>query len=141
MSSFNSQKTCILKYKPWMQLSAGLHDIGDAKIAETPAVLCHFKYHASFHKKVMDEIGRNQHFDDSAECRAYAEALGGGFNCFYSKEGSVRWDRAEIIKRTLSGDSSCIRPDAPTAPCRRCGGGHRPAPRYRSRTAASPPKA
>ncbi|MFG6083173.1 hypothetical protein ACEUZ9_004423 [Paracoccus litorisediminis] len=87
-----------------MQLSAGLYDVWDARIAESPAELLHFKYHAGFHKKVMDEIGRNQHFDDSAECRAYAEALEGGFNCFYSKEGSVRWDRAEIIKCTLSGD-------------------------------------
>lgn len=104
VSSFTSQKTCILKYKPWMQLSAGLHYVGDAKIARTPAVLCHFKYHAGFHKKVVDEIGRNQHFDDSAEYRAYAEALEGGFNCFYSKEGSVRWDQADIIKRTLVGD-------------------------------------
>lgn len=104
VSSFTSQKTCILKYKPWMQLSAGLHYVGDAKIAGTPAVLCHFKYHVGFHKKVMDEIGRNQHFDDSAEYRAYAEALEGGFNGFFSKEGSVRWDQAEIIKRTLAGD-------------------------------------
>jgi hypothetical protein len=60
-----------------MQLSAGLYDVWDARIAESPAELLHFKYHAGFHKKVMDEIGRNQHFDDSAEYRAYAEALGG----------------------------------------------------------------
>lgn len=104
VNSFTSQKTCILKYKPWMQLSAGLHYVGDAKIAEAPAVLCHFKYHAGFHKKVMDEIARNQHFDDSAEYRAYAEALEGGFNCFFSKEGSVHWDQAETIKRALAGD-------------------------------------
>ncbi len=104
ISSFTSQKTCILKYKPWMQLSAGLHYVGDVKIAPTPAVLCHFKYHSGFHKKVVDELGRNQHFDDSAEYRAYAEALEGGVNCFFSKKGSVRWDQAEIIKRTLSGN-------------------------------------
>jgi len=124
-----------------MQLSAGLHDVWDARIAETPAVLCHFKYHAGFHKKVMDEIGRNQHFDDSAECRAYAEALGGRVQLLLQQGrlgplGSGRDHQVHPV-----GRFSCIRPDAPTDPCRRCGGGHRPAPRYRSRTAASPPKA
>ncbi|MTH80238.1 glycosyltransferase family 2 protein [Paracoccus aestuariivivens] len=102
VNSFTSQKTCILKYKPWMQLSAGLHYVGDAKISPELALLCHFKYHSGFHKKVLDEINRNQHFDDSAEYRAYADALESGFNGFYDDENSTHWSEAKIIRDDLS---------------------------------------
>lgn len=102
VNSFTSQKTCILKYKPWMQLSAGLHYTGDARISEIPGILCHFKYHSGFHAKVLEEIRRNQHFDNSAEYRAYAEALGAGTNCFYTQEGSVMWEDADIIRQVLA---------------------------------------
>jgi len=104
VSSFTSQKTCILRYKPWMQLSAGLHYVGDANISTQPGVLCHFKYHSGFHAKVASEIQRNQHFDDSSEYRAYAAALEGGFNAFYSSDGSIEWREAGIIKDALSGN-------------------------------------
>lgn len=110
-SDFTSQKTCIIRYAPWMQLSAGLHYAGDCRIAERPAVLCHFKYHAGFHAKVLEEVQRKQHFEGAAEYAKYLEAIRGG-RTLHDPRISISWREAPIIQRALAGQMSIAWPNA-----------------------------
>ena len=101
-SDFTSQKSCLLKYAPWMQLSAGLHYVGDCRISNRPAVLCHFKYHAGFHAKVLEEVQRKQHFEGAAEYAKYLEAIREG-RTLYDPQLSVRWREAPMMRQALTG--------------------------------------
>lgn len=81
-STFTAQKYALLRYKPWMRLSQGIHDLAGGKVATQNAWFAHFKYHAGFKHKVEAEILRGQHFDNAKEYRRYAEILAeskGGF--------------------------------------------------------------
>lgn len=81
-NTFTAQKHGLLRYKPWMRLSQGIHDLAGGKIAMQNAWFAHFKYHAGFKHKVEAEILRGQHFDNAKEYRRYAEILAeskGGF--------------------------------------------------------------
>lgn len=113
-SDFTSQKTCILKYAPWMQLSAGLHYTGDCRIAEQPAVLCHFKYHAGFHAKVLEEVQRKQHFEGAAEYVKYLDAIRAG-RTLYEPGVSVPWREAPMIRQALAGRMPLAWPDTRAA--------------------------
>lgn len=80
--SFTAQKYGLLRYKPWIRLSQGIHDISGVKVASQHAWFAHIKYHAGFKEKVESEIRRGQHFDNAREYRRYAEILAeskGGF--------------------------------------------------------------
>lgn len=109
-SDFTSQKTCILKYAPWMQLSAGLHYVGDCRISQQPAVLCHFKYHAGFHAKVLEEVQRKQHFEGASEYAKYLEAIRAG-RTFYDPRISVSWREEPMIRQALAGQMLIAWPD------------------------------
>jgi hypothetical protein len=81
-NAFTAQKYGLLRYKPWMRLSQGIHDAAGVKVASQGAWFAHFKYHAAFKHKVETEIRRGQHFDNAKEYIRYAEVLAeskGGF--------------------------------------------------------------
>lgn len=101
-SDFTAQKVCVLKYAPWMQLSAGLHYVGDCQISETPAVLCHFKYHAKFHAKVIEEVQRKQHFGGASEYIKYLDAMNAN-STIYDPSISVPWREAPMVREALTG--------------------------------------
>ena len=68
---FTSQKYGLIKYKPWVRLSEGIHYAsGVAKYSDV-AYFAHFKYHAGFEKKVKEEVKRKQHYNDAVEYKNY----------------------------------------------------------------------
>ncbi len=99
-NTFTAQKYGLLRYKPWMRLSQGIHGAAGVKVAAQRAWFAHFKYHAGFKLKVETEILRGQHFDDAKEYRRYAEILAeskGGFGdqslsvCYESSADLSHW--------------------------------------------------
>ncbi|MFH7566176.1 glycosyltransferase family 2 protein [Oceanimonas smirnovii] len=79
-NAFVSQKYALIKYKPWMRFSQGIHYAAGINAANTAIQFCHFKYHAGFKAKVEEEIKRKQHYDGAKEYQRYlammAEAKG-----------------------------------------------------------------
>lgn len=75
-NAFTSQKYALFKYRPWIRLSQGIHDIAGVRVySSKKAWFAHFKYHAGFKDKVMEEIQRKQHYDGAKEYKRYASML------------------------------------------------------------------
>jgi len=85
-NAFASQKYALIKYKPWMRFSQGLHSAAGVNVAKQHAWFAHFKYHAGFKVKIKTEIRRAQYYDNAKEYRHYAEMLAETKNCF-GKDG------------------------------------------------------
>ncbi|TVP73262.1 MAG: hypothetical protein EA339_04020 [Rhodobacteraceae bacterium] len=68
---FVAQKYALLRYHPFMRLSAGLHYISGARVAQRELGFAHFKYHAGFHAKAQAEVARGEHFNKAEEYRKY----------------------------------------------------------------------
>nr|WP_229583455.1 glycosyltransferase family 2 protein [Paracoccus sp. S-4012] len=106
---FVAQKACILKYAPWMQLSAGIHYVGDRRASRSMAILAHFKYHAAFKGKVVAEVERGQHFGDAAEYQRYLSLLAEGRDTLFDEAVSVPWDEAEMVREILHTEQPRLR--------------------------------
>lgn len=89
-NAFVSQKYALVKYKPWMRFSQGIHYATGINASDTAIQFCHFKYHAGFKAKIEEEIKRKQHYDGAKEYQRYAsmiaESSGNFFNKGTSKE-------------------------------------------------------
>jgi hypothetical protein len=91
INAFVSQKVALLKYRPWMKLSEGLHYVSSTKPAQKPVALAHFKYHAGFKQKVDLEIKRKQHYNNATEYVIYQEILSESKGTFGSRDASVKY--------------------------------------------------
>ena len=98
---FVAQKIALLKYQPWMHLSAGLHYVSDIQLSQQELIFAHFKYNAEFRRKAQTEVGRRQHFNDAAEYRKYLALTSEGRDVVYDSELSVPWTEAPFIKTRL----------------------------------------
>lgn len=72
---YTAQKVAVLRYQPWVRLSEGLHYVSNRRLAAAPACFAHFKYHAGFREKVLQEVARGQHFNGAEEYRKYLAML------------------------------------------------------------------
>ena len=72
-NAFTAQKTALLRWRPWLRLSEGLHYVAGVDPAPQPLFLGHYKYHAGLREKVLREVERKQHFDAASE---YVHYLG-----------------------------------------------------------------
>lgn len=88
---FVAQKLALLRYQPWMRLSAGLHYVGDARLADRELILAHFKYNADFRRKAQTEVARRQHFNDAEEYRKYLALASEGRSVIYDSSLSAHW--------------------------------------------------
>ncbi|PSL17574.1 glycosyltransferase family 2 protein [Shimia abyssi] len=100
---FLAQKIALLKYKPWMQLSAGLHYAADITLAQRDLLFWHFKYHARFLEKIHEEVNRNQHFNNAEEYRRYQNRLSGSTDTIYQAHLSCRWHESTDVQDILKG--------------------------------------
>lgn len=91
-NGFTSQKFALIRYRPWMRFSEGLHYAANVKVSRYPAWFAHFKYHAGFKEKVITEIQRGQHFNNAAEYRRYAVMLAEGHGGFGSSRLSAVYE-------------------------------------------------
>ncbi|MCG7494966.1 glycosyltransferase [Thalassobius sp. Cn5-15] len=98
---FVAQKIALLKYQPWMRLSAGLHFVGDVQLSRRELLFGHFKYNADFHRKAAAEVTRGQHFNNAEEYRAYLALIAAGRDVLYQPKRSVPWYDAPFVKARL----------------------------------------
>ncbi|QEQ95868.1 glycosyltransferase family 2 protein [Neptunomonas concharum] len=98
-NAFTSQKYALFKYKPWLRLSQGIHDISGAIVSETPIAFAHFKYHAGFKKKIEDEIARAQHYDGAKEYKRYSAMLAEGSGNFGNKAVSKMYVTFDDLRK------------------------------------------
>lgn len=99
---FVAQKVALLKYQPWMRLSAGLHYVGDVRLSGRDLIFAHFKYHAEFAAKAKLEVARRQHFNDAEEYRKYLAILSEGRDVIFDPALSVRWRDSPVVQRILT---------------------------------------
>ena len=69
--AFVAQKTPLLRYLPWMQLSTSLHYASEVNQAADDLIFAHFKYNAGFATKAASEVKRGQYWNNAEEYRAY----------------------------------------------------------------------
>ena len=89
--AYTSQKYPLIKYKPWMMFSEGLHDARGVKPGPNPIQFAHFKYHAGFKEKSLIEIERGQHYDNAIEYRQYLSLLAETGGDFFSDSCSTKY--------------------------------------------------
>ena len=74
-NAFTAQKIALLRYRPWVRLSEGLHYATGLAPAAEPLFFGHYKYHAGFREKVLLEIERRQHYDGASEYAQYTAMI------------------------------------------------------------------
>lgn len=99
---FVAQKLALLRYQPWMRLSAGLHFVSDADIAPHELLFAHFKYNADFRRKAQAEVLRGQHFNDAEEYRKYLALTAEGRSTVHDPDLSMPWAQVPFVKRLLT---------------------------------------
>ena len=100
---FVAQKYALLRYRPWMRLSAGLHYVSDTRLAKRELFFAHFKYNAHFRAKAQAEVARSQHFNNAEEYRKYLALVGEGRDVIHAPGISVPWDQADFVRRVCGG--------------------------------------
>ncbi|MFM2199380.1 MAG: hypothetical protein RLZZ505_2812 [Verrucomicrobiota bacterium] len=98
---FVAQKIALLKYKPWMRVSAGLHYVGDVSLAEEQMIFAHFKYHSDFRSKVISEVERSQHYNNAEEYKKYLALIAEGRDMIFDPDISVHWQSCDFVKSML----------------------------------------
>ncbi len=97
---FVAQKTALLKYRPWMRFSAGLHAVAEAKLAKRPLFFAHFKYNAAFRAKALAEVSRRQHFNNAEEYRKYLALVSEGRDSLFDPAVSVPFQECLFVRQT-----------------------------------------
>jgi len=98
---FVAQKYALLKYQPWMRLSAGLHFVANAQVARQELFFAHFKYNAAFHAKAQAEVARQQHFNNAEEYQKYLRLAAEGRNVLFDPDVSVHWAACDFVRSRL----------------------------------------
>jgi glycosyl transferase family 2/galactosyltransferase len=98
---FVAQKFALLKYAPWMRLSAGLHYVGDIRLAGQEMIFAHFKYNAHFRAKAEAEVARGQHFNNAEEYHKYLALVAEGREVLFDPDVSVPWQSCAEVQRIL----------------------------------------
>ena len=101
---FVAQKIALLRYQPWMRLSAGLHFVGDVKLSKRELIFAHFKYNADFRRKARAEVARRQHFNDAEEYRKYLALTSEGRDCIFDPDLSVTWRDSPFVQSVLRSE-------------------------------------
>ena len=101
MDLFVAQKIALLKYQPWMRISAGYHFLTDVQLSQRELLFGHFKYNADFYRKAQIEVSRRQHFNDAEEYQKYLALMSEGRDVIYEEGLSVPWYEAPFVKARL----------------------------------------
>lgn len=101
---FVAQKTALLKYRPWMRLSAGLHAVAETRLAARPLFIAHFKYNSAFRAKAQAEVSRRQHFNNAEEYRKYLGLVAEGRDSLFDPSVSVPFDECDFVRQFCARD-------------------------------------
>jgi hypothetical protein len=96
-NAFTAQKTALLRWRPWLRLSEGLHYVAGVAPAPQPLFLGHYKYHAGFREKVLREVERRQHFDAASEYVHYLGLVAEPDASLYEPGTSVHLDDSRVM--------------------------------------------
>lgn len=96
-----SQKTPLVRYRPWMRFSVGLHYATGVEAAQAPLVFAHFKYTAEFREKAHREAKRRQYFNNAEEYKRYATLFSDGDPVLYDPEISTPWRENPWVRSIL----------------------------------------
>lgn len=94
---YTSQKVAVFRYAPWVRLAQGLHYASNLNVAPEPVAFAHFKYHAGFRQKVMQEIARKQHFNGAEEYRKYLALLAESQGSLWRHDLSARYQGSRSL--------------------------------------------
>lgn len=103
---FVAQKLALLRYRPWMRLTEGLHYVGGARLAPREMLLAHFKYNAAFRAKAEAEVARRQHFNDAEEYRKYLALVSEGRESIHDPALSVRWTDSAFVRHLMAAGTA-----------------------------------
>jgi hypothetical protein len=103
---FVAQKYALLKYRPWMRLSAGLHFAANTRVSQQELFFGHFKYNAAFRAKAEAEVARKQHFNNAEEYRKYLALVSEGREVVFDLAVSLRWDCCDAVLDRLADDQT-----------------------------------
>ncbi|WP_319781506.1 glycosyltransferase family 2 protein [Oceanisphaera sp. IT1-181] len=92
-NAFTSQKYALVKYRPWIRVSQGIHDIAGIQLHSISTWFAHFKYHSGFKEKIEEEIKRKQHYDGAKEYQRYASMLAEVKGDFGNKNESIKFNK------------------------------------------------
>jgi glycosyltransferase involved in cell wall biosynthesis len=98
---FVAQKIALLRYHPFMRLSAGLHFVGDVRLARRELILGHFKYNAEFRRKAETEVARGQHWGNAEEYRRYLALVSEGRRVIFDPGVSLPWHEVPFVAARL----------------------------------------
>ncbi|MCC5999678.1 MAG: glycosyltransferase family 2 protein [Pararhodobacter sp.] len=101
---FVAQKYALLKYRPWMRPSDGLHFVAGVQVAPRDLLFAHFKYNAAFRAKAVDEVSRRQHFNNAEEYRKYLALVSEGREVIHDPAVSVPWQACTFVQRIMAGE-------------------------------------
>ncbi|WP_323038219.1 glycosyltransferase family 2 protein [Gemmobacter sp.] len=99
---FVAQKLALLRYRPWMRLTEGVHYVGGARLAAREMLLAHFKYTAAFRAKAEAEVARRQHFNDAEEYRKYLALVSEGRETIHDPALSVAWTDSAFVRHLMA---------------------------------------
>ncbi|SMP05464.1 glycosyltransferase [Shimia sagamensis] len=103
---FVAQKLALMRYQPWMRLSAGLHYVGDARLADRELIFAHFKYNADFRRKAQTEVARRQHFNDAEEYQKYLALASEGRSVIYDPDLSAHWADTPFAQKIFGSQTT-----------------------------------
>lgn len=99
---FVAQKYALLRYHPFLHLSAGLHYVGGARhVAARELLFGHFKYNADFRRKALAEVSRGQHFNNAEEYRRYLALTSEGRETVFETGVSAPWTDSPFVRARL----------------------------------------
>jgi hypothetical protein len=99
---FVAQKIALLRYRPWMRLSDGLHYVAETRLSPRALLFGHFKYNAAFREKAVTEVSRGQHFNNSEEYRKYLDLIAEGRETLFDPSTSVHWTQSDFVRAVLA---------------------------------------
>ena len=100
---FAAQKIALLRYQPWMKLSAGLHFVAGPRLARRELFFGHFKYNSDFFRKAQAEVARRQHFNDAEEYRKYLALASEGRAQIHDPDLSLPWTDVPFVRERFQG--------------------------------------
>ena len=105
---FVAQKYALLRYQPFMRLSAGLHYITGARLARCDLAFAHFKYHAAFLNKAETEVSRGQHYNNAEEYRAYLALRAEARDTLFDPDHSVPLAQSPTVQEICNPHTAVI---------------------------------
>lgn len=86
------QKVPLVRWTRGFRYLASTHDMTPLTVSGETGALLHYKFMPDFHRRAMEEVQRNQHYEGAREYRIYAAFLNDPANRSFVHPGSARYE-------------------------------------------------